>query len=138
MVKLLTSAKSSPPEISPTDVELDADAAEVAVALRAVDWASVRATTAERTGGARRAMREMADQVDWAKAQPVAAQVSSALIAAVASGQIGVGGKLGSTVARAIVDQGGLAQRVAANLNEQTTQMPPDFRQVIDSTATES
>ena len=138
VVKMLTSAKSSPPQIAPTDAELDADAAEVAVALRGVDWASVRSTTAERTGGARRAMREMADQVDWAKAQPVAAQVSSALIAAVASGQIGVGGRLGSTVARAIVDQGGLAQRVAANLNEETTQMPPDFRQVIDSTATEA
>ena len=89
------------------DPELDADAKDVAEALR---------------------------RVDWAKVQPAAAQVSSALIAAVASGRLPVGGRLTSTVARAIVDQGGLAQRVAANLAEP----PPDFRQVIDTTATET
>jgi hypothetical protein len=132
LLKVLHLAPTPKP---PTDDELNADAAEVAVALRSVDWAGVRAGTVERTSTARRAMRDMADQVDWAKAQPVAAQVSSALIAAVATGQLGVGGHLGSTVARAIVDQSGLAQRVAANLNEQKITMPPDFRSVIDTTA---
>ena len=116
------------------DPELDADAKDVAEALRRVDWAQVRADTARRTGDAARAMKAMAGQVDWAKVQPAAAQVSSALIAAVASGRLPVGGRLTSTVARAIVDQGGLAQRVAANLAEP----PPDFRQVIDTTATET
>ena len=116
------------------DPELDADAKDVAEALRRVDWAQVRADTARRTGDAARAMKAMAGQVDWAKVQPAAAQVSSALIAAVASGRLPVGGRLTNTVARAIVDQGGLAQRVAANLD----QPPPDFRQVIDTTASES
>jgi hypothetical protein len=79
-------------------------------------------------------MKAMADQVDWAKVQPVAAQVSSALIAAVASGRLPVGGRLTSTVARAIVDQGGLAQRVGQTVES----LPPDFREVIDTTATEA
>ena len=116
------------------DPELDADAKDVAEALRRVDWAQVRADTARRTGDAARAMKAMAGQVDWAKVQPAAAQVSSALIAAVASGRLHVGGRLTNTVARAIVDQGGLAQRVAANLD----QPPPDFREVIDTTATDA
>ena len=80
-------------------------------------------------------MRDMADQVDWAKVQPVAAQVSSALIAAVASGQIPMGGMLGSTVVRTIVNQGGLAQKVADSINDHNTPLPPDFRAVIDTTA---
>ena len=86
-----------------------ADAGEVTAALKGVDWAGVRAATSQRTGDAARAMRKMGQQVDWTKVQPVAAQVSSALIAAVAAGQIPVGGRLGPVVARAIVDQGGLA-----------------------------
>ncbi|CAB4886929.1 unannotated protein [freshwater metagenome] len=135
VLKLLPSVRSAPAR---TSAELDADAAAVATALNGVDWASVRAATSERTSGARRAMRDMADQVDWAKAQPVAAQVSSALIAAVASGQLGVAGALGSTVARAIVDQSGLAQRVGRNLHEHQVSLPPDFRQVIDTTAKET
>jgi hypothetical protein len=122
-----------PPPAPETDSELDADANDVAEALRGVDWAQVRADTARRTGDAARAMKAMADQVDWAKVQPVAAQVSSALIAAVASGRLPVGGRLTNTVARAITDQG-LAQRVAAKL----PQPPPDFRQVIDTTGTET
>ena len=134
LLKALHLAPSPTPR---SDAELNADAAEVAVAIRKVDWAGVRAATVDHTGGARLAMRDMADQVDWAKAQPVAAQVSSALIAAVATGKLSVGGRLGSTVARAIVDQGGLGQRVAANLNQEKTSMPPDFRSVIDATASD-
>jgi hypothetical protein len=122
------------PEPAPSAAELDAEAQEVATALGTVDWGQVKAETARRTGDAARAMKAMADQVDWAKVQPMAAQVSSALIAAVASGRLPVGGRLTSTVARAIVDQGGLAQRVGQNLDR----LPPDFRQVIDTTASET
>jgi hypothetical protein len=127
----LRSLRRTPPA---PDTELDADAQEVASALGTVDWGQVKAETARRTGDAARAMKAMADQVDWAKVQPVAAQVSSALIAAVASGRLPVGGRLTSTVARAIVDQGGLAQRVGQTVDS----LPPDFRQVIDTTSTEA
>jgi hypothetical protein len=133
VVSLLRTARSS--ASSKTAGELDAEASDVAVALRGVDWSGVKAATSEHTSGARRAMREMADQVDWAKVQPVAAQVSSALIAAVASGQIPMGGMLGSTVVRTIVNQGGLAQKVADSINDHNTPLPPDFRSVIDTTA---
>lgn len=122
-----------PPD--PTDVDGDADA--VAEALRGVDWSKVRAATSERGTEAARTVRTMAEQVDWAKVQPVAAQVSTALIAAVASGQLGVGGRLGSAVARAIVDQGGLAQRVARRVPGEQLAVPVELRQVIDTTARE-
>jgi hypothetical protein len=121
----------------PVPEDLDAEADQVAVALRGVDWAGVRAATATRTGDAARAARTMAAQVDWAKVQPVAARVSSALIAAVASGRLGVGGPLGSMVVRTIADQSGLAQRVAQNLENEQAPLPPDFRDVIDTTARE-
>lgn len=120
------------------DEALDRDAQEVAEALRSVDWAQVRAATAERTNDVARTMRSMADHVDWSKVQPVAAQVSSALIAAVAAGRIPVGGPLGSIVARAISDQNNLGRRVAANLQHTPAHAPPDFRGVIEATATES
>jgi hypothetical protein len=82
-------------------------------------------------------MRAMADHVDWAKVQPVAAQVLSALIAAVAAGRIPVGGRLGSIVARAITDQNNLGRRVAQNLEHSQSAVPPDFRQIIETTARE-
>ena len=113
------------------------DAEEVASAMRGVDWAKVRAATSERSADAVAAMRSMAAEVDWAKVQPVAAKVSSALMAAVASGQLGVGGRLGGTVARAIINDRNLAQRVSTELVKQEQPMPPDFRNVIDVTATE-
>jgi hypothetical protein len=65
-----------------------ADAAEVAAAIRGVDWAGVRAAATVRTTEASKAMKSMADHVDWGKVQPVAAQVSSALITAIATGQL--------------------------------------------------
>ena len=131
----LRSLRRTPPAPTPAPMPAaDSEAEEVAEALNQVDWAAVRAETARRSGDAARAMKAMAAQVDWAKVQPVAAQVSSALIAAVASGRLPVGGRLTTTVARAIVDQGGLAQRVAATLPEP----PPDFRDAIDTTATEA
>ena len=80
----------------------------------------------------------MAEQVDWSKVTPVATQVSTALIAAVASGQLGVGGRLGSTVARAIVDQGGLGRQVAARVATREVDVPAEVRRVIDTTARDS
>jgi hypothetical protein len=129
---LFRSARSAP--VSSSE-ELDADAGKVAQALRGVDWAGVRAATSTRTSDAARAARAMADQVDWAKVQPVAARVSSAMIAAVASGRIGVGGPLGSMVVRTIADQAGLGQRVAQTFENEQVPLPPDFRHVIDTTA---
>lgn len=122
----------------PDEQILDDDAAQVADALRRVDWIQVKAATTERTNDVARTMRSMADHVEWNKVQPVAAQVSSALIAAVAAGRIPIGGQLGSIVARAIADQNGLGRRIAANIAQASTNTPPDFRGVIEATATES
>jgi hypothetical protein len=120
------------------DEALASDAEQVAEALRGVDWAEVRAAATERTNDVARTMKSMADHVDWAKVQPVAAQVSSALIAAVAAGRIPVGGHLGSMVARAITDQNHLGRRVAENLQQTPARVPPDFRGVIEATSRES
>ena len=112
------------------------DAASVADAMRTVDWRAVKDAVSTKGKDTAAAMREMAAQVDWSKAQPVAAEVSSALIAAIASGELKLGGKLGGRVARAIMNDDELGQRVAANLRR-TKQTPPDFRNVIDTTARE-
>ena len=118
-----------------------ADERTVAAALREVDWAAVKAATTERTTEAAQKMRAMAGEVDWGKVQPVAAQVSSALIAAVASGHVPLGGRVGGTVARAIMIDRDLAQRVATSLHRDQSPLPPDFRgelgPVIDTTASE-
>lgn len=121
----------------------DTEADEVAAALHGVDWDAARAAMSEKTAEAARTVRSMADHVDWAKVQPVAAQVSSALIAAVASGQLGLGGRLGPTVARAIVDQGGFGQRVGAAVQRRQAAAPaaapvPDFRGAIEATSRET
>ncbi|MEI8241422.1 MAG: hypothetical protein WCI22_18580, partial [Actinomycetota bacterium] len=71
------------------DSDAAADARSVADAMRSIDWRAVKQTTKDTTA----AVREMAAQVDWAKVQPVAAEVSSALIAAIASGELKLGGK---------------------------------------------
>lgn len=118
--------------------DVEQQAAEVASAMRGVDWTAVRAATSEKTSEAAKAMRSAAEHVDWSKVQPVAAQVSSALLAAVASGRLGVGGPLGSTVARTIMNQGGLAQRVAAQLKDQPAAMPVEFKGIIEATSRES
>ena len=127
--------RAAPATDVPDDATLEADAAEVAEAVQGVDWAGVRAATAERTGDAAKAMKSMADQVDWAKVTPVASQMSSALIAAVAAGQLPVGGRLGATVARAIVDQGGLGRRVHEQVQAAPTAALPDFRGAIEATS---
>jgi hypothetical protein len=114
------------------------DAEQVAGALRGVDWAGVRAATADRTSEAARAAKAMADQVDWQKVQPAAQKVSKALIAAVASGQIPIIGPFGSLIARAIVDQGGMARRVGGQLDAQHTALPVDVDSIIETTAREA
>jgi len=114
----------------------DRDAADVAEAMRGVNWTEVRAATAGKASDVTTAMRSMSDHVDWAKVQPVAAQISSALIAAVAAGRIPVGGRLGPIVARAITDQR-LGDRVAQTLRLDDSPAPPDFRDVIEATARE-
>lgn len=138
VVPAASDQSGAPPAEHVDDETIAADADQVAEALRGVDWSTVSAAAAERTSDAARTVKAMADQVDWAKVQPVAAQVSSALIAAVASGQLGVGGRLGSTVARAIVDQGGLGQQVAKRVTAQQLAVPSDLRRIIDSTAREA
>jgi hypothetical protein len=143
-----SSAHTTPADVDavadepPNEESLESDAEHVAQALRGVDWGQVRAATSERSTEVARTMRSLADHVDWGKVQPVAAQVSSALIAAVAAGRIPVGGPLGSMVARAITDQNNLANRVAANLQRTSQGAPPDFRpaihRAIEATATDA
>ena len=101
--------------------------------MRRIDWRAVKSTTKDTAA----TMREMAAQVDWSKVQPVAAEVSSALIAAVASGELKLGGALGGRVARAIMNDDQLGQRVAANLRR-THDAPPKFDNIIDTTAREA
>lgn len=124
----------------PTPADDDATVDDVTEAMRAVDWAKVRSATAGRTAEASQGVRAMAQQVDWARVQPVAAQVSSALIAAVASGQIPLGGALGARVVRTIMNDRNLAARVGTTLGTGGARsMPPDFgplvQGVIDTTA---
>lgn len=131
-VQRLLTHSPSPAAAEPTEPgdgdTTETDAAEVASALRRVDWQQVRAVTTERTGEAAEAMRTMARQVDWAKVQPVAAQVSSALIAAVAAGRLPVGGRLGPLVVKALTDRGALASRVGSAMQAGDDDLPPDFR----------
>ena len=110
---------------------------EVAEAMRGVDWAKVRASTSARSSDAAKSMKTMAAEVDWDKVQPVAAKVSSALIAAVASGQLGVGGKFGPTVARAIMNDRNLAGRVSSTLAAEESAVP-DFRTIVIAGAIET
>lgn len=117
----------------------DATAASVAAAMRRVDWSRVRRVTADRTSAAAEQARQMAAQVDWERVTPAAAEVASALIAAVASGQLGLGGAMGSRVVRTIVNERDLALRVAAALHAgRPSQQVGDFRTVIDTTATDT
>ena len=115
-----------------------ADERTVLGALRDIDWAAVRHSTAAKTGDVAERMKAMAAEVDWRSAQPAAAHVSSALIAAAASGRLPLGGPLGSTLARAIMNDRGLAQRVSAAMTARPdpgAEQLPDFRGVIDTTA---
>lgn len=102
-----------------------------------VDWSAVRAATAERSAEAAATVREMAAKVDWERLQPAAAQVSSALISAVAAGRLPIGGPLGTQVARAIVNQGDLARRLSTTLGRTDTPVPADFGTVIEAAGRE-
>lgn len=115
----------------------EVQAEEVAEAMRGVDWSKVRASTSARGSEAAQSMKTMASEVDWEKVQPVAAKVSSALIAAVASGHIGVGGRFGPTVARAIMNDRNLAGRVSTTLAADESAVP-DFRKVVIAGAIEA
>lgn len=108
------------------------DAQEVAAAMGSVDWSAVRTATSERSADVGRAVRSMAAEVDWQRLQPVAGQVSSALIAAVAAGRIPLGGRTGSVIARAIVDQGGLGRLVGDELRKAKVPVPTGFREAIE------
>jgi hypothetical protein len=141
--QVFRSMMTNPADPAPTPDDEDAapsdgDAAVVAQAMRGVDWSKVRAATSERTADAAKAMRSMAEHVDWATVQPVAAQVSNALIAAIATGQLGVGGRLASSVARAIADQNGLGQQVARELAAEPDGGGGDYRAVIDVSSREA
>lgn len=116
-----------------TEASDAADAEQVADAVRSVDWVAVRDATVDRAGEAAAAARAMAAEVDWKQLQPVAAEVSTALIAAVASGRLPLGGRLGAGVARAIIDDGA-AVRVARSLGDRV----PRLSDVIDTTAHEA
>jgi hypothetical protein len=109
-----------------------ADVEELTTLIGGVDWAGVRSATAARTTETAQAVRALAGQVDWAAVQPVAAQASSALIAAVATGQLPVGGRIGSMVARAMIDQGGLGQRLGRQVLADQGAARPELRQVIE------
>lgn len=125
-------ADATTPAVNPDDAT-DTDAEAVAQAIRGVDWAKVRAATGEKSAEAAHAMKSMAAEVDWDKVQPVAAKVSSALIAAVASGQLGIGGRFAAPVARAIMNDRNLAQRVSTAIarDNPSDESLPDFRPVI-------
>lgn len=115
----------------------EVQAKEIAQAMRGVDWSKVRASTTARGSEAAQSMKTMAADVDWDKVQPIAAKVSSALIAAVASGHIGVGGRLGPSLARAIMNDRNLAGRVSTTLAGEEAAVP-DFRQIVIAGAIET
>jgi len=125
-----TSAPQSS-EVEMTEAQ-QADVEELTTLIGGVDWAGVRSATAARTTETAQAVRALAGQVDWAAVQPVAAQASSALIAAVATGQLPVGGRIGSMVARAMIDQGGLGQRLGRQVLADQGAARPELRQVIE------
>ena len=139
--KLLRSEYEAGLRDEPTPAEEAASADEVSAAMRKVDWGKVKAATTGTTAAATENVKAMAAQVDWDKVTPVAAQVSSALIAAVAAGQIPLGGPMGARVARTIMNDRDLAAQVARSLARTPKETPPDFRPMvraaIDTTATE-
>jgi len=128
----LASLRGREPE--PThDTSDDAVVDEVADAVRRVDWKRVASSI--RDNRAVQQMKDLAAEVDWAKAKPAAARVGTVLIAAAASGQLA--GPKTTMIARTIVDTG-LADKVAAKLNEEPAATPGSVLHYIDTTATET
>jgi hypothetical protein len=127
-------AADVPTSESVSAVEPEADA--VAGLLKKVDWRSVSASVTDSRAAER--MKDLAAQVDWAAAKPVAARIGAALIAAAASGQLGgLEGRSGAIVARAIINQTGLADKVADLVARDRTPATESLRTYIDATATE-
>ena len=119
-------ATDTPPPSATDDVDSLVDA------LSSVDWAKVRAAASEKGSGVATSMKKMAADVDWGKVQSGAAVVSSALIAAVASGQLPIGGRLAGPVARAILNDADLASKVSSRLKGD--EQPPDLRDRVQGT----
>lgn len=112
------------------------DAGAVADLLGRADWQKVSA--AVRDSHATQRMRDLAAQVDWEAAKPVAARVASALIAAAAAGELGgLQGSAGRYVARTIANEAGLAEKVAQRLAQNRTAPTRSLVRYIDTTATE-
>jgi hypothetical protein len=112
-------------------------AAQVASLLGKVNWH--RVSDAVRDNAATQRMRELAGEVDWAAAKPVAARVASVLIAAAAAGELGgLQGATGRYVAKTIANEMGLAEKVAQRLREQRTPQSAPLMGYIDTTATPS
>jgi len=112
------------------------DVGAVADLLGRADWRKVSA--AVRDSQATQRMRDLASQVDWDAAKPVAARVASALIAAAAAGELGgLQGSAGRYVARTIANEAGLAEKVAQRLAQNRTPPSRTLARYIDTTATE-
>lgn len=129
-----TAGEQPTDEVTPTAAE---EADEVAELLRGVDWNTVRRSVTDSATVAR--MRDLASQVDWRSARPVAARVAAALVAAAASGQVGRSKvQIGRYVARTIANETGLADRVAQRIAGEPTASTTALARYIDTTATEA
>lgn len=112
-------------------------ASQVATLLGKVNWR--RVSEAARDSTASQRMRELADQVDWAAAKPVAARVASVLIAAAAAGELGgLQGATGRYVARTIANETGLADKVAQRLDAYRNDSNRPLVDYIETTAVEA
>jgi len=120
-----------------TSTEEEQAASQVASLLGGVQWS--RVSDAVRDNAATQRMRELADQVDWAAAKPVAARVASVLIAAAAAGELGgLHGATGRYVARTIANEMGLAEKVAQRLTDQRNVRNQQLVDYIETTATDA
>lgn len=120
-----------------TDDETTEAASQVATLLGKVNWR--RVSEAARDSAASQRMRELADQVDWAAAKPVAARVASVLIAAAAAGELGgLQGTTGRYVARTIANETGLADKVAQRLDAFRNENNRPLVDYIETTSAET
>ncbi len=135
LAKLSGGAESAVDDTSPQDEA--GEAAEVANLLKKVDWKQV--STSIKDSSTAQRMKDLSAQVDWEKAKPAAARVGTALIAAAASGQLGgLKGQAGARVAKTIIDQTGLADRVSRMVADDRSPASRPLQSYIDTTATES
>lgn len=131
-----TDTPSAPSGIATDPDETTQAASQVAALLAKANWRSV--AEAARDNAAAQRMRELAEQVDWAAAKPVAARLATVLIAAAAAGELGgLQGASGRYVARTVANELGLADRVAHLLNSVRNDSNQPLVDYIDATATE-